>query len=60
MQIRKYNKITDESKLMKMIDDEEGWEYANESLAEKYKVALETCITYVAVGSMFYVDIPVL
>ncbi|NCA77080.1 MAG: hypothetical protein EOM90_12175 [Alphaproteobacteria bacterium] len=23
MQIRKYNKITDESKLMKMIDDEE-------------------------------------
>ncbi len=33
MQIRKYNKITDESELMKMIDDEEGWDYANETLA---------------------------
>jgi ribosomal protein S18 acetylase RimI-like enzyme len=48
MQIRKYNKITDEGKLMKMIEDEEGWDYANETLAEKYKVALETSITYVA------------
>jgi ribosomal protein S18 acetylase RimI-like enzyme len=48
MQIRKYNKITDESKLMKMIGDEEGWDYANETLAVKYKVALETSITYVA------------
>ena len=48
MQIRKYNKISDESKLMKMIDEEEGWDYANETLAEKYKVALETSVTYVA------------
>lgn len=48
MQIRKYNKMTDESRLMKMIDDEEGWDYANETLAEKYKVSLETSITYVA------------
>jgi ribosomal protein S18 acetylase RimI-like enzyme len=48
MQIRKYNKITDESKLMKMIDNEDGWDYANETLAEKYKVALMTSITYVA------------
>lgn len=48
MQIRKYNKLTDESKLMKMIEDEEGWDYANETLAEKYKVALATSITYVA------------
>lgn len=48
MQIRKYNRINDEGKLMKMIDVEEGWDYANETLAEKYKVALETSITYVA------------
>lgn len=48
MQIRKYNKISDESKLMKMIDNEEGWDYANETLAEKYKMALESSITYVA------------
>jgi len=48
MEIRKYNKITDETKLMKMLEDEEGWDYANETLAEKYKVALETSITYVA------------
>lgn len=48
MQIRKYNRIDDEGKLMKMIDAEEGWDYTNETLAEKYKVALETSITYVA------------
>ena len=48
MQIRKYNKITDESKLMNMIDEEEGWDYANGTLAEKYKVALESSITYIA------------
>ena len=50
MQIRKYNKLTDESKLMKMIEDEEGWVYANETLAEKYKVALATSITYVCLS----------
>ncbi len=48
MRIRKYNKITDESKLMKMINSEKGWDYANETLAEKYKVALVASITYVA------------
>ena len=48
MQIREYNKITDENKLMKMIDDEDGWDYANKNLSEKYKAALETSITYVA------------
>ena len=48
MLIRKYNKITDESKLIIMIHDEEGWDYANETLADRYKVALETSITYVA------------
>lgn len=48
MQIRKYNKIDDEKSLMEMIGAEEGWDYANETLAEKYKTALETSITYVA------------
>ncbi len=48
MQIRKYNRLTDESKLMKMIEDEEGWDYTSETLAEKYKAALQTSITYVA------------
>jgi ribosomal protein S18 acetylase RimI-like enzyme len=48
MQIRKYNKVTDESKLMKMIEDEDGWDYANEALVERYKFALESSITYVA------------
>jgi ribosomal protein S18 acetylase RimI-like enzyme len=48
MQIRKYNKIIDEDKIMKMIENEEGWDYANEILSERYKVALETSITYVA------------
>jgi len=48
MLIRKYNKITDESKLMKMIKDEEGWDYADESMADKYIMALESSVTYVA------------
>lgn len=48
MEIRKYNKSTDERLLMEMIDQEEGWNYAQETLAEKYKAALETSITYVA------------
>lgn len=48
MIIKRYNKATDESKVMQMISEEEGWDYANENLAEKYKVALETSITYVA------------
>ncbi len=48
MIIRRYDKTIDESKLMKMIENEEGWDYANESLAERYKVALESSITYVA------------
>ena len=46
MQIRQYNKITDESKLMKMIDDEEGWDYANETLAEKRKLMECICKDY--------------
>lgn len=48
MQIRKYNKLTDEIKLMQMIREEEGWDYADGIMAEKYKKALESSITYVA------------
>lgn len=48
MQIRKYNKLTDEIKLMQMIQEEEGWDYADEIMSEKYKKALESSITYVA------------
>lgn len=48
MLIRKYNKLTDEVKLMKMIQDEDGWDYAHVSMANKYKKALESSVTYVA------------
>ena len=48
MKIRRYNKFTDEEELMKMIENEEGWDYANESNSEKYKKALEGSITFVA------------
>ena len=48
MQIRKYNRLTDEDKLMKMIEDEDGWDYAHESMAERYKATLESSVTYVA------------
>jgi GNAT superfamily N-acetyltransferase len=48
MLIRKYNKISDEIKLMKMIENEDGWDYANDAMAAQYKIALETSITYVA------------
>ena len=33
---------------MQMILEEEGWDYADAGLADKYKVALERSITYVA------------
>lgn len=48
MSVRFAQEYADKSKLMKMINDEEGWDYTNENLAEKYKVALETSIIYVA------------
>lgn len=48
MSIRRYNKHTDESRLMEMIQNEEGWDYAEDSIATQYKKALETSITYVA------------
>jgi GNAT superfamily N-acetyltransferase len=48
MFIRKYIKTTDELQLMKMIDDEDGWDYASKSMAKNYAIALESSITYVA------------
>ena len=43
-----YDKKRDEKALMKMIENEEGWDYANEDRSETYKNALEKCISYVA------------
>lgn len=48
MIIRKYNKHTDENKLLLLIDSEEGWDYANDRLVNNYKASLESSITYVA------------
>ena len=48
MKIRVYRKADDEGKLMKMIEDEEGWTYSDDSISEKYRIALENSITYVA------------
>lgn len=46
--VRKYDRAADEDPLMQMIREEEGWDYADEALAGKYKKALEASITYVA------------
>lgn len=48
MLIRKYDKFYDEIKLMKMIEEENGWDYADDVMADKYRKALESSITYVA------------
>lgn len=48
MEIRAYKKVEDEDLLMKMIEDEEGWTYSDDSMSEKYRIALEKSITYVA------------
>lgn len=46
--IRPYNKEMDESNVMGIILNEEGWDYANEEMREKYALALEKSITFVA------------
>lgn len=46
--IRKYNKLTDEVQLMQMIREEDGWDYADESMADKYRKTLDSSVTYVA------------
>ena len=48
MEIRVYKKTDDEDKLMKMIENEEGWTYSDDNMSEKYRIALENSITYVA------------
>jgi len=48
MKIRSYNKDEDQAKLMKMIEVEEGWDYAAADKAKKYIKALDNSITYVA------------
>ena len=48
MHLRKYDKQSDESQLMAIIKDENGWDYADEAMSEQYKRALENSITYVA------------
>jgi len=48
MYVRKYNKHSDETGLMEMILHEDGWDYADGAMSDKYKKALEDSITYVA------------
>ena len=50
MIIRAYNKVEDEDKLMKMIEEEgEEWVcYSDKSVSNKYRKALDNSITYVA------------
>ena len=50
MRIRAYNKVEDEEKLMKMIEDEgKEWAcYSDESVSDKYRLGLDKSITYVA------------
>lgn len=48
MIFRKYEKSIDENKVLDLIKNQEGWDYANEEMADKYKTALENSITYVA------------
>ena len=50
MRIRAYNKDEDEDKLMKMIEAEgEEWAcYSDDAVSDKYKLALNNSITYVA------------
>ena len=50
MRIRAYNKDEDEDKVMKMIEAEgDDWVcYSGNSVTEKYKLALQNSITYVA------------
>ena len=50
MIIRAYNKVDDEEKLMKMIEDEgKEWAcYSDKSVSNKYREAIDNSITYVA------------
>ncbi|WP_202947200.1 GNAT family N-acetyltransferase [Marinilabilia salmonicolor] len=48
MEIKRYQQDIDEPELMQMIKDEEGWDYADDKMAERYKFALGNSITFVA------------
>lgn len=58
LEIKRYQQDIDEPELMQMIKDEEGWDYADDKMAERYKFALGNSITFVAYQTMFYVAIP--
>ncbi len=48
LEIKRYQQDIDEPELMQMIKDEEGWDYADDKMAERYKFALGNSITFVA------------
>lgn len=48
LEIKRYQQDIDEPELMQMIKDEEGWDYADDKIAERYKMALVNSITFVA------------
>ena len=48
LKIRRYQQDKDELELMLMIKAEEGWDYADDKMAERYKFALSNSITFVA------------
>jgi GNAT superfamily N-acetyltransferase len=48
MEIRKYSSYSDARKVMQIIKDEPFWGYADDSSYEKYLIALEKSISYVA------------
>lgn len=48
MDIIKYLDDRDETSLMQMIREEDGWDYADQDKADTYKKALNSSITYVA------------
>lgn len=48
MRVRRYNKNTDERKVMQIISKEDDWEYDSEKWRDRFTLALEKSITYVA------------
>lgn len=46
--IMRYSQTRDEAKVLHIIDNEDEWEYATEKYVDRYKLALENSITYVA------------
>ena len=46
--IRKYNRDLHQERLLEIINNEEDWDYAEDHLIDKYRLALENSISYVA------------